>query len=193
MSKKNPAVNPGRFTTKFRIVAAIEQENILLLTRLLGKLNHPPDAPVDKLGSNIFHMACYMGKLSMVQYIYDTFHLPVNEYNTDGIAPIHLAVRSCNLKVVKWLYDHGADCHAPTQVFMVTPYQKCCSMLANRKYFSMKKKLEKIKSFLIAKYYDDQRGYEIRKFLWCAKMLKGTDRDIGKLPCGMIREIAEYI
>ena len=57
----------------------------------------------------------------------------------------------------------------------------------------MKKKLEKIKGFLIEKYYEDQRGYEIRKFLWCAKMLKGTDRDIGKLPCGMIREIAEYI
>ena len=101
MSHPNPRVRLGRFTTKFRIVAAIEQENILLLTRLLTVLNHSPEAPVDKLGNNIFNIACYIGKINMVKYINSTYHLPLNEYNTDGIAPIHLAVKSCNFKVVK--------------------------------------------------------------------------------------------
>ena len=193
MSKTSSLVHPGRFAIKFRIVAAIEKENILLLTQLLVKLKHSPTDPVDKLGNNMLHMACYIGSLTMVQHIYNTFQLPLNEYNTDGVAPIHLAVRSCNPKVVRWLWEHGADCHVPTQVFGITPIQKCCTMLADRTYISARKQLLKIKKFLLEKYFEDMRGYEIRKFLWCAKKLRGSNTELGRLPPGLIREIAEYI
>ena len=184
----------GRYTTKFRIVAAIEKGDILLLNYLLRKLNHSPVTPVDKLGNNIFAMACYLGNLSMVKYIYNTFHLPINLFNTDGVAPIHLAVKSGCFKVVKWLWKHGADCHVPTQVFGITPYQKCCKMLKNPDYNCLRSELLKIKNFLISKYFEDMRGFEIRKFLWSAQQLKGNKKlDFSKLSQNIIREIAEYI
>ena len=67
-------------------------------------------------------------------------------------------------------------------------------MIANREYLSVKGELLKIKAFIMEKYFSDRRGYEIRKFLWCSKMLKNSETGIiGKLPQGMIREIAEYI
>lgn len=55
-----------RFGAKFRIIAAIEREDILLLSTLMTKLKHHPDMPVDKLGNNMFHMACSLGKMRMI-------------------------------------------------------------------------------------------------------------------------------
>ena len=104
MSKLNLVVRSGKYTTKFRIVKAIEDENILLLTKLMNILKHPPDAPVDKLGSNILHMACYLGKLNILKFIFANYNLSLNEYNTEGVAPIHLAVKSCSFKVVSLLW-----------------------------------------------------------------------------------------
>jgi ankyrin repeat protein len=174
-------------------VAAIEQENILLLTKLMNSQNHSPETPVDKLGNNILHMACYMGKLNMVKYIYNNFRLPLDLYNTDGLAPIHLAVKSGNPEMVEWLWEQGVDCHIPTQVFGLTPLYIIGKMIWNKDYYQIRKRLLKIQRFLKEKYFQDKRGWEVRKFLWIALKLKEKNEFIGKLPFGLITEIGKYI
>jgi hypothetical protein len=190
----------SKFGKKFRILAAIENENVRLLTLLLNTQNHRPEVPVDKLGNNIFMVACAMGKLQMVQFIYDTYHLDIHQYNTDGMNSMHLAAYGGHIDVVKWLWEHGADCHAKTIYYNRTSYDFVCEMLQkndppdgyNTMTKDIRKKLVELKNFLRARYFEDQRGYEIRKFIWVYSKLKGKSDDIGKLPVGIIQEIAEY-
>ncbi|CAG9312107.1 unnamed protein product [Blepharisma stoltei] len=190
----------GRFGKKFRIISAIEKEDIRLLLLLMQKQNHRPEAPIDKLGSNIFHLACYLGKMTMINYIYDNFHLDINLHNEDGEAPIHMAVSGGHINVVKWLWEKGADVHVPTLYYHKTPYDYCCNMIKTKKFPDIGgnprqclAKIVEIKNYLLEKYFTDKRGEERRKFIWAQQKLKEKGKPFGRLTKGMAREIAEFL
>ncbi|CAG9323193.1 unnamed protein product [Blepharisma stoltei] len=183
----------GKFAKKFRIMAAIEKEDILLLTRLMTILHHTPEMPVDKLGNNMFHMACYMGKIKMMKFAFENYHLDIEQYNADGLAPIHLAVKGVSIEAVKWLWEHGADCHIVTQVWEKSPIKLCQEMLKDPEHTKNYGKIRKILDYLRELYFIDKRGYERRKFIWAYQKFKDKNKWIGKFPLGMAREIAEFL
>ena len=92
-----------QFGKKFRIMNAIDKGDFRLLAHLLNTQKHSPEKPIDKLGDNIFHYACSIGSVPMVQHIYDTYHLDIHSYNTDGMNSLHLAACSGSLEVIEWL------------------------------------------------------------------------------------------
>ena len=190
-----------KYGTKIRIITAIEKGDVRLLAHLLNTQKHAPDKPVDKLGNNIFHVACTMGNLAMLQHIYTTYQPNIHGYNTDGMNCMHLATCSVNLDIMKWLWEQGVDCQSKTLKYHKTSYDMICEMISNNDYpdnyqsmtRELKKKMIEVKNFLRARYFEDMRGLEIRKFLWFWNQLKSKNQDIGRLPQGIIREIGEYI
>ena len=99
------------------------------------------------------------------------------------------------------MHEVGADYQSKTTMYQRTPYDLICEMIRKNEipdgYKSMTKELKKkmtdIKNFLRARYFVDMRGLEIRKFIWVWKELREKNNDIGLLPQGIVREIAEYI
>jgi ankyrin repeat protein len=189
-----------KFGKKFRIITAIEKDDVRLLSHLLITQNHGPEKPVDKLGNNILHVACTLGSLNMVQFIRNTYHLDIFAYNTDGMNSMHLATCNLRLDIIQWLWQQGVDCQSKTIYYEKTPYDIICSMISknetpdysNTLTKQMKNKMIDIKNFFRQRYFEDKRGFEIRKFIWIFNKLKSKNEDIGQLPKGMIREIAEY-
>lgn len=191
----------SKFGTKFRIISAIEKEDVRLLVHLLNIQKHEPWKAVDKLGNNILLMACCMGSIPMATFIRDTYHLDIQEYNSDGMNAMHLAAVNGHLDMVKWLDEQGVDTESRTQVFNRTSYEFICEMIRNKEPPDREKamtprvmkNLIKIKNYLRSRYFESQRGYEIRKFLWIYEQIKEKKVDFGILPSGVIRQIAEYI
>ena len=191
----------SKFGQKFRIISAIEKNDFRLLAHLLVTQNHPPNKPVDKLGNNILLVACSIGSIPMVQFIQSTYHLDIQEYNTDGMNAMHLAACNGHLKMIKWLDQQGVDTESKTIYFNRTSYDFISEMLhkneppdgASVMTPKIRQRLIKIKNYLRARYFESQRGYEIRKFLWIFQQLKNKGRDFGKLPDGVVQQIAEYI
>ncbi|CAG9329938.1 unnamed protein product [Blepharisma stoltei] len=192
-----------QFGKKFRIIAAIERDDILLLNKLMTEMKHDPFDPVDTLGSNILHVACYMGKLNLAKWIYTSLNIDLNICNFDGQAAIHLATINGHFNIVKWLWEMGADCHAESLYYYRTPYYMCCYLIKHKQAPEVQLgcenvnlkigKLVQIKNFLREKYFSDMRGYEIRKFLWAYKKLKDKGTSLGRLTSGMAREIGEFL
>ena len=190
-----------KFGTKIRIITALEKNDIRLLTHLLGRQKHLPDQPVDKLGNNILHVACTLGNVPLVQYIFDTYHLDINAYNTDGMNALHLATCSVELDTIKWLCKKGVDSQSKTLLSHVNSYEIIFGMIKNNACLEkitimtcdFQKKMHEVKEFLHAMHIKSMRGRKIREFLWCYGKLRNMNQDIGVLPQGMIHEIAEYI
>ena len=182
-----------RFGVKHRIISAIEKEDIILLNRLMNMMNHGIEDPVDKLGSNIMHIACYLGKMNLLNWISNSYDISYEKYNTGGTTPIHMAVKGCSLNSIKWLWEKGVDCHKPTFYYRKTPIQICGEMIARKENPNKLREITRIKKFLLEKYFEDKRGHEMRKFIWVHSKLKQSKKFIGQLPLGIAREVAEYI
>lgn len=189
------------FGKKFRIISAIEKEDFRLLVYLLNSQNHPPDKPVDKLGNNILLVACAVGSIPMAQFILSTYNLNIQQYNTDGMNAMHLAVCGGHFGMVKWLDENGVDTESKTLYYNKTAYEIITERIrknevpghANMMTYKVKQDMVKIKNYLRARYFESQRGHEVRKFLWVYEKLKVKNTDFGKLPIGVVRAIAEYV
>lgn len=190
----------SKFGKKFRIITAIEKNDIRLLVYLLQTQSHAPEKAVDKLGNNIFHIACSLGTLQMVQFIHNTYHLDIQAYNTDGMNSMHLAACAAKLDIMMWLDENGVKCHSETLFFHRTSHDIICHMLKKNEppdghnilTKPLRKKLIEIRNYLQTKYFQDMRDFEIRKFFWIYLKLKQKDESIGKLTTGIIREVTGY-
>lgn len=137
----------------------------------------------------------------MAQFIQSTYNLDIQEYNTDGMNAMHLAACNGHLKMIKWLDEQGVDTESKTIYFNKTPFDFVTEMLHKNEppdsapvmTPKIRQRLIKIKNYLRSRYFESQRGYEIRKFLWVYDKIREKQKDFGKLPQGVVRQIAEYI
>lgn len=63
------------------------------------------------IGSPIWYMAI-LGKLDMVKYLIENYHVDVNFRHRDGSTPIIVAAEKGHWDIVKYLHEHGADIFA---------------------------------------------------------------------------------
>jgi hypothetical protein len=66
---------------KFRLIGAVEREDILLLNRLIQAQNFNPRSPIDKQMNNLLHHACFLGKINILDHLAFQLRIGVNSLN----------------------------------------------------------------------------------------------------------------
>lgn len=61
---------------------------------------HKPEDAVDKLGGTIVHLCCSIGKLNVLTWYQNQYHLDLDKYNSDGYAPVHCAISGGHLFIL---------------------------------------------------------------------------------------------
>lgn len=100
----------SHYGSKFRLIGALEREDIPLLARLIQIKNHDPISPVDKMENNLLHLACYLGKINTLDFLTGQLRIGVNRKNRyNKQSCVHCAVKGMHYNIVVWLWEHGAD------------------------------------------------------------------------------------
>lgn len=106
---------------------------------------------------------------------------------------MHCAIIGASLDSIKYLWEHGADIHAPTAKYRVPAYDFCCKRMSACTNAQQLRRFVEVKSYLREKYFIDKRGHEVRKFIWVYSQLNAKSQSIGFLPQSLARETAEFI
>mmetsp|Transcript_1678 Transcript_1678/g.3595 ORF Transcript_1678/g.3595 Transcript_1678/m.3595 type:complete len:185 (+) Transcript_1678:952-1506(+) len=183
----------SKFGKKFRILKAIDRQDILLLRRLMTDQKFKVTDEVDKSRYNMLHYACHTGNMMMANYFVTTLRMSVNSPNPLTYQTcVHRAVRGAHYEMVVWLVEQGARCFETDAEFGRTPLDHCRVMLQKREYMNLWPNLRKIQDFLLGKYADEMRFTERRKFIFIWKKARG-DPLLRGLTYGLALEITQFI
>lgn len=184
----------SKFGKKFRIIAAIDNQDILLLRRLMQIQKFKALDEIDKSRYNMLHYACYTGNLVMVDYFVTTLRIPINRPNLLTYQTcVHRAVRGGQYDTIVWLIERGARCFDRDAEWGRTPLDHCKVMLKSRDYQNIWPNLRRIQALLVEKYSFDMRFHERRKFIFVWKNAKKNDNLLKGLTYGLALELTEFI
>ena len=84
---------------------SIERDNLKLIKSLVEKAAYSLDQ-VDGEGNTVLHRAVLLGRKSIAKYILKKHEYLISTWNKDGLAPVHLALKSNNpgiLELLLWI------------------------------------------------------------------------------------------